>query len=84
LLEAWSAPDSTVPAARFAAAVAWLHAVDAAVHRVASENPADAMALCRQVVAQLGLPAPAANPLVARSLASHRAPTPVCNGDEKL
>jgi glyoxylase-like metal-dependent hydrolase (beta-lactamase superfamily II) len=82
LLEAWCAPDATAPAGRFAAAAAWLQEVDAAVQHAAAGDPADAMELCRRVVAQLGLPAPAANPLVARSLASHRA-LPVCIGDEK-
>ena len=72
LLEAWTAPTHQPPAARLAAGAAWLREIDAAVHRAASAgSPADPLALCRQVVEVLGLPAPAANPLVARSLASH-------------
>lgn len=72
LLEAWSGPASIPPAARFAAGAAWLREIDAAVRgALAADAALDAMALCRQVVAQLGLPAPAVNPLVARSLASH-------------
>lgn len=72
LLEAWSGPASIPPAARFAAGAAWLREIDAAVRRASADvSSPDAMTLCRQVVAQLGLPAPAVNPLVARSLASH-------------
>lgn len=72
LLEAWSPPAKTAPAARFAAGAAWLREVDAAVRGVsAAAAGLDAMALCGQVVARLGLPALAVNPLVARSLTSH-------------
>lgn len=72
LLEAWSAPAKTSSAERFAAGAAWLREIDVAARRAAADGSyPDPMELCRQVVAQLGLPAPAVNPLVARSLASH-------------
>ena len=72
LLEAWSGPAQIPPAARLAAGAAWLREIDTAVRGVlAADTALDAMTLCRQVVAQLGLPAPDVNPLVARSFASH-------------
>lgn len=72
LLEAWQEPRRTGIAGRIAAGSSWLETVDQAVQQVAaSVADVDAMALCRQVVTQLGLSPQAANPLVARSLSSH-------------
>jgi hypothetical protein len=72
-VESWREPEST-PERRFAQARAWLDQVDEAVREVRGRlGIPEPMALTREVVARLGLPPFAANPLVARSLASHRA-----------
>lgn len=71
LLEAWQEPRTASPAGRISAGQTWLQAVDAAVRQVHADAEHDAMALCRQVVAQLGLSPLAVNQLVARSLSSH-------------
>jgi glyoxylase-like metal-dependent hydrolase (beta-lactamase superfamily II) len=70
LLEAWQEPRVTTPANRLIAGLNWLQEVDRAVQQAGGEER-DAMALCRQVVAQLGLSPLAVNPLVARSFCSH-------------
>lgn len=73
LVESWREPDST-PKRRFAQARAWLEQVDAAVREVRGRlGDPEPMALTREIVARLGLPPFVANPLVARSFASHRA-----------
>jgi hydroxyacylglutathione hydrolase len=72
LLEAWQEPRAAEAGERIAAGRAWLQAIDAAVHQVRGRvSGAAAMDLCGQVVAELGLPPLAANPLVARSFRSH-------------
>jgi glyoxylase-like metal-dependent hydrolase (beta-lactamase superfamily II) len=73
LLEAWSEPGTSLPGQRLAAGAAWLQEIDAAVGSAQADgSSAEAMELCRQVVARLSLPPVAVNPLVARSLRSHR------------
>jgi hydroxyacylglutathione hydrolase len=71
LLESWRAPERSPPR-RFAEAQAWFDELDEAVRAVRRQRgPVESMELTREVVARLELPAFAANPLVARSLASH-------------
>jgi hypothetical protein len=55
-------------------ALAYLQRIHNAVLKVAADNSApEPMVLCRQVLADLGVPAVAANPLVAKSFLSHLA-----------
>jgi hypothetical protein len=49
----------------------WHDRVALAVQSAAKRNGTEPMALCREVVAILGLPPYAVNPLVARSLTAH-------------
>lgn len=71
MLSAWDEPRRGAEVgARLEAAREYLAKVGAAV-RAAAPAAADETALCAAVVAELGLPAAAANPLVARSLAAH-------------
>jgi glyoxylase-like metal-dependent hydrolase (beta-lactamase superfamily II) len=71
LLESWREPEVD-PRRRFTEARAWFDELDAAVRAVhAQRGPVEPMELTREVVAALKLPPFAANPLVARSLASH-------------
>jgi glyoxylase-like metal-dependent hydrolase (beta-lactamase superfamily II) len=72
LLSAWDEPKQSA-AARilFIDSADWLKKINAAVHNSAEIlGVSDRMELCRTVVAELGLPQFAANPLVARSLMS--------------
>jgi glyoxylase-like metal-dependent hydrolase (beta-lactamase superfamily II) len=72
LLSSWDSPRHGDEVARaLHAGLGCLHTIDRAVHACAAGAGADAMALCQAVVAQLGLPAFAVNPLVARSFVSH-------------
>jgi hydroxyacylglutathione hydrolase len=50
----------------------YLRQVHEATARVGALAPGDSAAWCRRVLAELGLPAAAANPLVARSFQAHR------------
>lgn len=74
LLSAWDAPKRQAEIEQsLNRGLNWLEEVHQAILRrhaeVAGHEPMD---LCRLVVTELGLPPSAANPLVARSLASHR------------
>lgn len=73
LLSSWepSIHGTQAIRARIEAGVSWLQRIHNTVLAAAkrNENP-DRMELCRQVVTDLGLPPFAANPLVARALAS--------------
>lgn len=71
LLEAWQEPRPADTGDRLAAGTSWLHEVDAAIRQMLTRDQDD-MGLCRDVVAKLGLSPLAVNPLVARSLRSHR------------
>jgi hypothetical protein len=52
--------------------LAYMQRVHDLVRQIAGPHPGiEPMALCRQIVDRLGLPSLAANPLCARSLASH-------------
>lgn len=72
MLSSWEAPviGRAAVRTRMDNGLEWLGRVHAAVHAADAGRPADAMELCRKVVAALGLPPAAANPLVARSLVS--------------
>lgn len=72
LLSSWDRPrQGREVAATLAAGMAWLERIKVCVReegaKLASDEP---MALCRAVVARLGLPPAAVNPLVAKSFAS--------------
>lgn len=72
LLSAWDEPKQATEAKiLFRESIDWLKKINAAVHNAASilgtENH---MEICRNVVAELGLPQFAVNPLVSRSLMS--------------
>lgn len=68
LLESWHEPGVTL-ANRLDEGIGWLHRVDETVRRVGEVD--GELERCRLVVAELGLPTFAANPLVERSLRSH-------------
>jgi hydroxyacylglutathione hydrolase len=71
LVESWRVPQTT-PHWRFSEARAWLEEIDTVVREVRAERGlVEGMDLTREVVERLRLPPFAANPLVARSLASH-------------
>ncbi|MBU4263517.1 MAG: MBL fold metallo-hydrolase [Proteobacteria bacterium] len=72
LLSSWEPPvvGQKKIQVRMAAAIAYLEKIHGAVLAAATGKKLDMMELCRQVVAALGLPPAAANPLVARSFAS--------------
>jgi hydroxyacylglutathione hydrolase len=68
LLSSWDEPRRGAAAyGAMDGALAWLDAIDAAVRRLAEGGSTEPMSLCARVVAALGLPPSAANPLVARS-----------------
>ncbi len=73
LLSSWDVPQNgSNIRRRMDEALAWLQRVDETVRKAAGDTAAtDPLALCRRVLAALGVPAGAANPLVARSFASH-------------
>lgn len=72
LLSSWDSPRHGAEAAStLRAGLEHLHAIDRVVRDCTAVAGADAMVLCQAVVAQLGLPAFAVNPLVARSFVSH-------------
>ena len=72
LLSSWEAPlqGREQIRQRIEGSKAYLERIHALVLAASSSGELDYMALCRQVVAQLGLPPFAANPLVAKALAS--------------
>lgn len=72
LLSAWDEPKQTAEAKiMFAESSAWLKKINATVHKTAKiRGTEDYTEICRYVVAELGLPQFAVNPLVARSLMS--------------
>ena len=72
LLSSWEPPiqGREQIGRRIAESIAYLERIHALVLAASSSGEPDPMGLCRQVVAQLGLPPVAANPLVAKSLAS--------------
>lgn len=72
LLSSWEAPvrGTQEITARFTAGVAWLEHIHQTVLNARKNAGPDMMALCQTVVAALGLPPFAANPLVAKAFAS--------------
>ena len=72
LLSSWESPihGREKINERFAQGLAYLREIHTAVLDVAGDKNEDIMVLCEQVVGSLGLPPFAANPLVARALAS--------------
>lgn len=76
LLSAWGAPCFGDDARRsIQEGLDYIDAIDRAVKACSpSVNEGDPMALCKAVVEKLGLPAFAANPLVARTFAAHVRP----------
>ena len=72
LLSSWEAPiqGREKIRRRIEESIAYLERIHALVLAASSSGELDTMALCCEVVAQLGLPPFAANPLVAKSLAS--------------
>lgn len=72
LLSSWDQPrQGQEVSAVLANGQAWLERIRVCVAEAAGENlPEEPLALCRAVVARLGLPAAAVNPLVAKSLAA--------------
>jgi glyoxylase-like metal-dependent hydrolase (beta-lactamase superfamily II) len=75
VLSSWDAPRRGEQVrCRMDEALAYLQRIHNAVLKVAADNSApEPMVLCRQVLADLGVPAVAANPLVAKSFLSHLA-----------
>lgn len=69
LLSSWKQPRrGSEVAATLAAGLAWLERIKACVGDEAGKtDPGDPLSLCRAVVARLGLPPAAVNPLVAKS-----------------
>lgn len=74
LLSSWDEPKhAEAVGQRFQQARDYLHQIDDVVQQIASsQSQPDPMDLCTRVVAELGLPPAAVNPLVARALMSHR------------
>lgn len=72
LLSSWDQPRRGAEvAATLAAGLAWLERIKACVGEEAGKvAPGDSLGLCRAVVARLGLPPAAVNPLVAKSFAA--------------
>ena len=75
LYSSWAEPvagEAALDAVR--AGIGYLKTIHATVMQIDSESGSpDSMSLCKRSVERLGLPPFAANPLVARSLAAHRA-----------
>ena len=73
LLSSWDEPKrGEAVGQRFQQGCDYLRRIDEVVRQASSgQTPIDSMGLCTQVVAELGLPPVAVNPLVARALTSH-------------
>lgn len=71
LLSSWDEPRRS-PHALLAESLSYLRRIEATVLHAAGQDPApEPMDLCKQVLADLGLPEVAANPLVARTFMAH-------------
>ena len=82
LLSSWDEPRRS-PQALLSQSLDYLRRIEAAVLQAAGHDPApESMSLCKRVLAELGLPDVAANPLVARTFMAHLGPRPaVCPCD---
>lgn len=74
LLSSWDAPRrSPEIQPLLAQSLDYVHRIDEVVlRRVSPGSTPEPMDLCRRVLAELGLPEVAANPLVARTFKAHR------------